>query len=157
MRRLFDFREHAGALRQLLVWTLLVLPVGVMAGSASALFLWSLQRVTEFRWQHGWLLFLLPVAGVVVGWIYHRLGRSAAGGNNLIIEQIHAPGGGVPRRMVYNNLKAVVEPTFTSKERLFNRRFVVLANHYLLEPVACTPASGREEDQVEKHVGNIRE
>ena len=99
MRRLFDFREHAGALRQLLVWTLLVLPVGVMAGSASALFLWSLQRVTEFRWQHGWLLFLLPVAGVVVGWIYHRLGRSAAGGNNLIIEQIHAPGGGVPRRM----------------------------------------------------------
>lgn len=65
--------------------------------------------------------------------------------------------GGVPRRMVYNNLKAVVEPTFTSKERLFNRRFVVLANHYLLEPVACTPASGREEDQVEKHVGNIRE
>jgi len=99
MKRLLDVREHAGALWQLLLWTLLVVPVGVLAGSASAFFLWSLDRVTELRWQHGWLLFLLPVAGVVVGWIYHQAGRSAAGGNNLIIEQIHEPGGGVPRRM----------------------------------------------------------
>jgi transposase len=50
--------------------------------------------------------------------------------------------GGVPLRMVYDNLKAVVETIFTGKERLFNRRFMVLANHYLFEPVACTPASG---------------
>jgi transposase len=50
--------------------------------------------------------------------------------------------GGVPQRMVYDNLKAVVDTIFTGKERLFNRRFMVLANHYLFEPVACTPASG---------------
>ncbi len=99
MKRLLDFRGHAHALWQLLKWTALVLPVGVLAGSASAFFLWSLDRVTEFRWQNGWLLFLLPVAGAAVGWIYVRFGRSAAGGNNLIIEQIHEPGGGVPRRM----------------------------------------------------------
>ena len=99
MKRLLDFREHAIVLNQLLRWTLLVIPVGILAGSASALFLWSLNWVTEFRWQHGWLLFLLPVAGVVLAWVYRRFGRSAAGGNNLIIEQIHEPGGGVPRRM----------------------------------------------------------
>lgn len=99
MKRLLDLREHAGVLWQLLLWTLLVVPVGILAGSASALFLWSLDRATELRWQHGWLLFLLPVAGVAVGWAYHRFGRSAVGGNNLIIEQIHEPGGGVPRRM----------------------------------------------------------
>ena len=99
MKRLLDLREHAGALRQLLLWTVLVVPVGILSGSASALFLWSLDRVTEMRGRYGWLLFLLPVAGVLVGWIYHRVGRSVAGGNNLIIEQIHAPGGGVPRRM----------------------------------------------------------
>ena len=50
--------------------------------------------------------------------------------------------GGVPQRMVYDNLKAVVETIFTGKERLFNRRFMVLANHYLFEPVACTPSLG---------------
>ncbi len=65
--------------------------------------------------------------------------------------------GGVPRRMVYDNLKAVVETIFTGKERLFNRRFLVLANHYVFEPVACTPASGWEKGQVENQVGNIRE
>ncbi len=99
MKRLLDYREHAETFAQLLRWTLLVVPVGILGGSASALFLWSLDRVTELRWQHGWLLFLLPLAGVAVGWVYHVVGRSAAGGNNLIIEQIHEPGGGVPTRM----------------------------------------------------------
>lgn len=65
--------------------------------------------------------------------------------------------GGVPQRMIYDNLKAVVEAIFTGKERRFNRRFMVLANHYLFEPVACTPASGWEKGQVENQVGNIRE
>jgi len=65
--------------------------------------------------------------------------------------------GGVPERMIYDNLKAVVETIFTGKERLFNRRFMVMANHYLFEPVACTPASGWEKGQVENQVGNIRE
>ena len=65
--------------------------------------------------------------------------------------------GGVPQRMVYDNLKAVVETIFSGKERLFNRRFMVLANHYLFEPVACTPASGWEKGQVENQVGNIGE
>jgi hypothetical protein len=35
-----------------------------------------------------------------------------------------------------------VDTIFTGKERLFNRRFMVLANHALFEPAACTPASG---------------
>lgn len=99
MKALFNLRDHAANLRQLLLWTLLVIPVGVLSGSASALFLWSLDRVTELHWQHGWLLFLLPVAGVAVGWIYHQVGKSTEGGNNLILEQIHQPGGGVPTRM----------------------------------------------------------
>ena len=65
--------------------------------------------------------------------------------------------GGVPLRMVYDNLKAVVETILTGKERLFNRRFMVLANHYVFEPVACTPASGWEKGQIENQVSNIRE
>ena len=65
--------------------------------------------------------------------------------------------GGVPLRMVYDNLKTVVETIFIGKERRFNRRFMALANHYLFEPVACTPASGWEKGQVENQVGNIRE
>ena len=65
--------------------------------------------------------------------------------------------GGVPKRMVYDNLKTVVDAIFAGKERRFNRRFMALANHYLFEPVACTPESGWEKGQVENQVGNIRE
>lgn len=54
MKSLFDFREHVHSLRQLLLWTLLVIPVGILSGSASALSLWSLDRVTELHWSHTW-------------------------------------------------------------------------------------------------------
>jgi H+/Cl- antiporter ClcA len=74
-------------------------PVGLVAGSASALFLWSLDRVTEARWQQPWLLWLLPVVGFAVGWVYHRIGQGAERGTNLILDQVHEPGGGVPARM----------------------------------------------------------
>jgi hypothetical protein len=59
--------------------------------------------------------------------------------------------------MVYDNLKTVVDAIFVGKERRFNRRFLVLANHYLFEAIACTPESGWEKGQVENQVGNVRE
>jgi H+/Cl- antiporter ClcA len=82
-----------------LKWLLVCTPVGAAVGSAVALFLWSLDLATRTRWDHPWLLFLLPVAGVAVGAMYHLVGKSVETGNNLIIEQIHEPGGGVPTRM----------------------------------------------------------
>lgn len=65
--------------------------------------------------------------------------------------------GGVPKRMIYDNLKSVVDTIFVGKVRQFNRRFLTLANHYLFEAVACTPESGWEKGQVENQVGNVRE
>jgi H+/Cl- antiporter ClcA len=87
------------SIRHLLHWTILVVPVAVLAGSASAGFLWALDHVTHLRWEHGWLLFLLPLGGVLVGWLYHVFGAESERGNNLIMEEIHQPGGGVPARM----------------------------------------------------------
>lgn len=95
----FHLRETGVVLRQLLLRSVMVVPVGLLSGSASALFLWALARVTELRWDHGWLLFLLPLAGAVVGGVYQWIGQPAQGGTNLIIDQIHTPGGGVPARM----------------------------------------------------------
>ncbi len=65
--------------------------------------------------------------------------------------------GGVPRRGIYDNLKPAVDAIFTGKERRYNRRFLVMCNHYLIDPTACTPASGWEKGQVENQVGNVRE
>ena len=50
-----------------------------------------------------------------------------------------------------------VETVFIGKDRQFNRRFLQMCGHYLIEPTACTPAAGWEKGQVENQVGNIRE
>lgn len=86
-------------LRTLLIQTLLAMPVAVAAGSLTAFFLWSLDCVTEWHWRHPGLLWALPLAGLAVGILYHRWGRGADRGNNFILDEIHAPGGGVPLRM----------------------------------------------------------
>lgn len=99
MKRLFHFYSHLKDIRQLVIWTLLALPVAVVAGSASALFLWSLDKVTQLHWANPWLLWLLPVAGVLTAMLYHHVGKNAERGNNLLIDEIHEPGGGVPVRM----------------------------------------------------------
>jgi transposase len=65
--------------------------------------------------------------------------------------------GGVPKRMLYDNPKTIVQDVLLGKERIFNSRFMAMVSHYLFEPVACTPASGWEKGQVENQVGNIRE
>jgi transposase len=64
---------------------------------------------------------------------------------------------GTCTRGIYDNMKTAVEAIFIGKERLYNRRFLQMAGHYLVDPVACTPASGWEKGQVENQVGLVRE
>jgi len=64
---------------------------------------------------------------------------------------------GACARGVYDNMKTAVETIFVGKERQYNRRFLQMCSHHLVEPVACTPASGWEKGQVENQVGLIRE
>src|SRR5256714_4411368 len=63
---------------------------------------------------------------------------------------------GACRRGIYDNMKTAVETVFIGKDRLYNRRFQ-MCSHYLIDPVACTPASGWEKGQVENQVGVVRE
>ena len=65
--------------------------------------------------------------------------------------------GGLCERGIYDNMKTAVDAVFVGKERRFNRRFAQMCSHYLVEPVACTPASGWEKGQVENQVGTLRQ
>jgi len=90
------------AIRGLLpLWhrTALAVPVALAAGSLTALFLWALDRVTEIHWAHPALLWALPPAGMMVGYLYQVWGKGSEKGNNLIIDEIHQPDAGVPLRM----------------------------------------------------------
>jgi H+/Cl- antiporter ClcA len=89
-------RARIGALCQ---WSLLGSLVGVLCGAASALFLWLLERATAYRTGHEVLVYLLPVAGLALGWTYERFGESIKAGNNLVIDTIHDEGPEIPPRM----------------------------------------------------------
>jgi hypothetical protein len=64
---------------------------------------------------------------------------------------------GTCTRGIYDNMKTAVESVFIGKDRQYNRRFLRMCGHYLVDPVACTPASGWEKGQVENQVGVVRE
>src|SRR3954452_21490171 len=64
---------------------------------------------------------------------------------------------GACTRGIYDNMKTAVETIFAGKERAYNRRFLQMCGHYLVEPVACSPVSGWEKGQVENQVGLVRE
>ena len=91
--------EQLRIARHLIRWTLLVLPVSVAVGAMVALFLWLLESATQIRHANLWLVALLPLAGLGIYWLYRRWGKHSEAGNNLIMDEIHAPGGGIPFRM----------------------------------------------------------
>src|SRR5882672_8963634 len=64
---------------------------------------------------------------------------------------------GACTRGIYDNMKTAVEAILVGKERAYNRRFLQMCSHYLVDPVACTPASGWAQVQVENQVGLVRE
>ncbi|PIQ22037.1 MAG: voltage-gated chloride channel protein [Cytophagales bacterium CG18_big_fil_WC_8_21_14_2_50_42_9] len=91
--------EQYVILRYSVRWTLMVIPIAVAIGSMVALFLWLLHGAINLRFQYPWLLYLLPVAGLVIHLIYQSIGKSSEKGNNLVMEEIHLAGGGVPKQM----------------------------------------------------------
>ncbi len=91
--------QHASATRTGLQWTGLGALVGVAAGLASAIFLASLEVATNFRTHHEYVVYALPLAGLLIGLGYERWGKPIAGGNNLIIDTIHGEGPQLPLRM----------------------------------------------------------
>ncbi|MCJ8141760.1 DUF190 domain-containing protein [Ancylobacter sp. A5.8] len=86
-------------LRGLAKWTLVVVTMSAVVGTLCALFLWALDRATQARFDYPLLIYVMPIAGFVMVLAYQVFGRGSEGGNNLIVEQIHEPGGGVPLRM----------------------------------------------------------
>ena len=72
---------------------------GGLAGVASYAFLQALTWATRTRVEHGWLLWLLPLAGLLIGVLYTYLAGRAARGTRLAIREARALHAGVPARM----------------------------------------------------------
>lgn len=101
LRRSVSFApdEFFATLSLMVRWMFLGGAVGVLAGIASTVFLVSLHWATQTRLANPYLLLLLPLAGIVIGAIYQRYGGTAAGGTNLVIEEVNLNRARIPLRM----------------------------------------------------------
>jgi len=77
--------------QQLLKWVLLCVLIGLSSGSAAALFLYTLDLITDYRESHVWIIIFLPLAGFCVSWMYHHYGKEAEAGNKLLLKTIQDP------------------------------------------------------------------
>lgn len=94
-----DLRGQLRLAFGLVRWVALGSVVGVLAGLSSWAFTKALNWAGETRITHGGIVWLLPVAGLAVGLVYHYLGGRAIQGNALLLDEVHEPTEWVPRRM----------------------------------------------------------
>ncbi len=86
-------------LNQFFKWLMICLLISGLVGSITAFFLHSLDFVTKFRETNQWIIFSLPITGLIIGYIYHRYGEDANKGNNIIIESHHEMQKTIPLKM----------------------------------------------------------
>ncbi len=64
-------------------WLILAALTGCVVGGASTLFAFVLTSVTDFRQAHGWIFFCLPLAGLVIVFLYQTFGKDDRGANQV--------------------------------------------------------------------------
>jgi H+/Cl- antiporter ClcA len=85
--------------RYIALWLGLAALVGILSGSASAIFLVSLDWATNFREANLWMIALLPLAGFGIGYVYHHYGANSIKGNNLLLDELYHSQNPIPLRM----------------------------------------------------------
>lgn len=98
-KKQYKLFEQLPMLFFLVKWFILSLLSGSLIGSASALLLVSLNWATDYREHHLWIIALLPIAGLLIGLMYHYWAGTSAKGNNFLIEEICSPHDIIPFKM----------------------------------------------------------
>jgi H+/Cl- antiporter ClcA len=82
-----------------LKWLFICVLIGFLSGSASAFLLAALEWAAQYRGQHSWIIWLLPIGGLVIGLGYHYYGKEVVKGNNLLLEEYETPQKTIPLKM----------------------------------------------------------
>ncbi|MFV8393488.1 voltage-gated chloride channel family protein [Flavobacterium sp. LB2P6] len=82
-----------------LKWIFICVLTGFFSGSASAFFLVALDWVTQYREHNNWMIWLLPIGGLMIGLVYYYWGKSVVKGNNLLLEEYENPQKTIPLKM----------------------------------------------------------
>ena len=85
-------------LRHMVIWFFLAAAIGLVVGSVSITFAYLDGRANAFRTSNPWVLFCLPLIGIIITLIYQIGGVSAERGTNLVISTLQAKSH-LPHRM----------------------------------------------------------
>jgi H+/Cl- antiporter ClcA len=77
--------------KDLFAWLLLGVIIGVPIGLASAVFLYSLEFITDLREAHLWIIVFLPLVGLLIAFIYSSIGKESDPGTNRILMEYFLP------------------------------------------------------------------
>lgn len=91
-RKLWDNQTLRGLLMYLMnfmKWLVVASVIGLIGGLTGAVFHECIGLVTEVREEHFWMIFLLPIAGLLIVFLYHRAGLRNDRGTNLVLDSIH--------------------------------------------------------------------
>ena len=77
-----------GNVRYFVKWLFISLAVGTVGGAAGTVFSLGVEWVTDFRGENGWTLFLMPLAGAAIVWLYQTFHEEGNRGTNMVIESI---------------------------------------------------------------------
>ncbi|SHM28047.1 voltage-gated chloride channel family protein [Flavobacterium xinjiangense] len=80
-------------------WVSICILIGLFSGTASAFFLVALEWVTQIREHNNWIIWLLPVGGLIIGLGYYYFGQEVVKGNNLLLEEYENPQKTIPLKM----------------------------------------------------------
>jgi H+/Cl- antiporter ClcA len=94
-----DFQKIKQIMLISLKWFFICCMIGIFSGSASALFLVSLEFITQIRIQNTWIIWLLPFGGLLIGYFYFISDPRITKGNNLLLEEYNKPEKRIPFMM----------------------------------------------------------
>ena len=86
-------RYYVGEIRQnsynFIKWLILAIITGGIVGVLSSVFGHALSMATSFRKEYTWLLFGLPLAGIIIVFLYQKFGKDD-GGTNQVFSTVRA-------------------------------------------------------------------
>lgn len=97
--KIWDIILHVWSrIQVLLKWVIFALLSGLIIGVVGTLFYYCMKYATETRTKYPWLIFFLPVGGMLIVAAYRLLKDEKDSGTNLVLSAIHS-GESIPLKM----------------------------------------------------------
>ena len=91
-------KHNLRRLRTAIKWIIFSILSGLLIGMVGIAFYFGMTWVTDTRTAYPWLIFFLPLGGIVIVLLYHLLHDEKDTGTNLVLSAIHS-GDEIPLRM----------------------------------------------------------